>query len=86
MSDNSNQPDEASLPRPDINPDECKSCGRCICACPQKCLRVANHLNIKGVRPTYYTGSGCTGCAICYYNCPEPYAIRILKRDKGAPQ
>jgi MinD superfamily P-loop ATPase len=29
------------------------------------------------VKYAEYTGSGCSGCAICFYTCPEPYAIEI---------
>lgn len=64
-------------PRPVIVADECKSCGRCVQACPKKCLRLAERLNRRGVRPAEYVGSGCTGCCVCYYNCPEPYAISV---------
>jgi NAD-dependent dihydropyrimidine dehydrogenase PreA subunit len=67
------------LPRPLIADDECKSCGRCVSACPKKCLRLADRLNSRGVKPAEYAGEGCTGCAICFYNCPEPYAIVIRK-------
>lgn len=80
MSSQDNQENAAYLPRPLINADECKSCGRCINACPKKCLRLADHLNIRGVHPSEYLGSGCIGCAICFYNCPEPYAIVIQKK------
>ncbi len=68
-----------ALPRPVIDADECKSCGRCVAACPKKCLRLAERLNRRGVRPAEYVGEGCTGCAVCFYNCPEPYTIRIEK-------
>lgn len=68
-----------ALPRPVIDADECKSCGRCVAACPKKCLRLANRLNKRGVRPAEYVGEGCTGCAVCFYNCPEPYVIVIEK-------
>lgn len=70
---------EPALPRPVIDADECKSCGRCVAACPQKCLRIADHLNRRGVKPAEYVGKGCTGCAACFYNCPEPYVITIEK-------
>ena len=66
-------------PRPVIDADECKSCGRCVAACPKKCLRLSEHLNRRGVRPAEYVGSGCTGCAVCFYNCPEPYVIAVEK-------
>jgi 2-oxoisovalerate ferredoxin oxidoreductase delta subunit len=70
----------ADLPRPVIDADECKSCGRCVAACPKKCLQLENRLNSRGVKPVAYAGSGCIGCAICFYNCPEPYAIKILRK------
>jgi NAD-dependent dihydropyrimidine dehydrogenase PreA subunit len=79
MSDKGNEDGGAELPRPVIDADECKSCGRCVAACPKKCLRLADRLNSRGVRPAEYTGEGCTGCAVCFYNCPEPYAIRVRK-------
>jgi len=79
MSENKNVCEAPALPRPLIAADECKSCGRCVDACPKKCLRLADRLNSRGVRPVEYTGGGCTGCAICFYNCPEPYAIVVQK-------
>ena len=66
-------------PRPVIDADECKSCGRCVLACPKGCLRLSERLNRRGVRPVEYTGTGCTGCSACYYNCPEPYVITVEK-------
>ncbi|HOE61973.1 MAG TPA: 4Fe-4S dicluster domain-containing protein [Kiritimatiellia bacterium] len=80
MSDEEKNANPQGRPRPVIDADECKSCGRCVNACPRKCLRLAaDRLNRRGVKPAEYTGEGCTGCAICFYNCPEPYAIRIEK-------
>ena len=74
-----NKDDKAKGPIPLIAADECKSCGRCVHACPQKCLRLAQGLNSRGVHPVEYTGAGCVGCEICFYNCPEPYAIIVQK-------
>ena len=69
-------------PRPIINAGECKGCERCVAACPAKCLRIADSLNCRGIKPAEYIGEGCTGCGICFYNCPEPYAIKIEKPEK----
>lgn len=72
----------SGLPSPVIIEDECKGCGRCINACPKHVLRFASKINSRGYIPAEYSGTGCTGCAICYYNCPEPYAIEVHTADK----
>lgn len=52
-----------------------------MAACPKKCLEMAvDRLNAAGLKPVAYKGEGCIGCGICFYNCPEPYAIRV-ERD-----
>jgi 2-oxoisovalerate ferredoxin oxidoreductase delta subunit len=70
------------LPYPVIVEEECKGCGRCIDACPKQVLRSSRRVNRRGYIFAEYSDSGCTGCAICYYNCPEPYAIEIHKKEK----
>ena len=67
---------------PEIEEDSCKGCGRCVAACPKKCLVLKATLNKMGVKPVGYTGAGCIGCGMCFYNCPEPYAIRVVKSEK----
>jgi NAD-dependent dihydropyrimidine dehydrogenase PreA subunit len=42
-------------------------------------LKISDKLNCKGIKPVEYIGKGCTGCGICFYNCPEPYTILIEK-------
>ena len=64
-------------PYPVINRLECKACGRCIEDCPKHVLKMGNELNERGYHYVEYTGEGCTGCANCYYTCPEPNAIEI---------
>jgi 2-oxoglutarate ferredoxin oxidoreductase subunit delta len=62
----------------------CKGCTLCIAACPPGVLEQGNSLNRQGYNAVSYKGSGCTGCGICFYVCPEPGAItvRIYKEDK----
>jgi len=74
----------AIRPRPVIDAEECKGCGRCIAACPRKVLRLRAGINHRGVQPAEYAGSGCTGCGICFYNCPEPYGIEVEISAKPA--
>jgi NAD-dependent dihydropyrimidine dehydrogenase PreA subunit len=76
-------PSSPVLSRPIVDPDECKGCQRCVVACPKGVLRVRPGLNRRGVRPVEYTGAGCTGCVMCFYTCPEPYAIRVERPDRG---
>jgi NAD-dependent dihydropyrimidine dehydrogenase PreA subunit len=71
-----------ALPRPVIDEDVCKGCGRCIAACPKKVLRFKSTLSRRGVKPAEYTGSGCIGCGYCFYNCPEPYAMEVHTPDR----
>ena len=60
-------------------PLECKACGRCVLACPAKCLAPGDSLNARGYQYVVYTGKGCVGCGNCYYTCPEPLAIEIVE-------
>jgi len=64
---------------PEFEVDSCKGCGRCVAACPRKCLAMQSTFNKMGIKPAGYLGEGCIGCAMCFYNCPEPYAIRVVK-------
>lgn len=81
MASSSSQTAEEA-PRPVFEEDRCKGCGRCIAACPKKVLRFKATLNRRGVRPASYVGAGCIGCAHCFYNCPEPFAIEIHTPEK----
>ena len=69
-------------PRPVVDVEECKGCGRCIAACPRKVLRLRARINRRGVQPAEYAGEGCVGCGICFYNCPEPYGIEVEIPEK----
>jgi 2-oxoglutarate ferredoxin oxidoreductase subunit delta len=64
-----------------IDWDECKGCSLCVEACPPRVLRLSAELNRHGYHPAEYLGSGCTACGICYYVCPEPGAVSVLRRQ-----
>jgi 2-oxoisovalerate ferredoxin oxidoreductase delta subunit len=68
---------EKKEPYPVINIIECKACERCIAACPKSLLKMSGEINERGYHYVEYVGEGCTGCANCYYTCPEPSAIEI---------
>jgi NAD-dependent dihydropyrimidine dehydrogenase PreA subunit len=74
--------EETGLKEPlvEVNEDECKGCGLCIDICPQKVLFEQPHLNRMGYHPSGYTGRDCTGCAHCFYACPEPGAIAVYRK------
>jgi 2-oxoglutarate ferredoxin oxidoreductase subunit delta/2-oxoisovalerate ferredoxin oxidoreductase delta subunit len=42
-------------------------------------LRLAGHLNRYGYHPVTCCAAGCTGCGICFFVCPEPGAIAVLR-------
>lgn len=71
-----------------IAPHLCKGCTLCIAACPSGLLIQGSLLNRQGYYAVTYKGSGCTGCGICFYVCPEFGAITIRVRkdekDKSA--
>lgn len=64
----------------------CKGCALCVVACPVRVIEMASRLNAHGYHPAFYTGRGCTACGICFYACPEPGAISIYKKSRGAPE
>jgi 2-oxoglutarate ferredoxin oxidoreductase subunit delta len=63
-----------------IAPHLCKGCRLCIAACPPAVLEQSDFLNRQGYYAVSYRGSGCTGCGICFYVCPEPGAITVRTR------
>jgi NAD-dependent dihydropyrimidine dehydrogenase PreA subunit len=74
---------DKTKPYPLINSLECKSCGRCVAACPKQVLQIGSELNERGYRYVVYAGTGCVGCGTCFYTCPEPYALEIHIPAKG---
>jgi NAD-dependent dihydropyrimidine dehydrogenase PreA subunit len=51
-----------------------------VAACPPDVLKMAEDINERGYHFAYYLGEGCTGCGICFYNCPEPGAITVWRK------
>ncbi len=62
----------------------CKGCCLCVAACPPAVLSQGDFLNRQGYYAISYKGSGCTGCGICFYVCPEPGALTVRRRKSEA--
>lgn len=62
--------------------ERCKACELCVVTCPQGNLKLSTKLNRAGFHPAEFTYRGtkgeCTGCAICYWVCPD-FAINEVK-------
>jgi 2-oxoglutarate ferredoxin oxidoreductase subunit delta len=54
-----------------IDKDRCKGCYLCVVNCPNSLIKVSKDLNVKGVKPVYYSGTKCTGCGMCAVVCPD---------------
>ena len=67
----------------EISSNECKGCKLCIEACPKKCITISSDINELGYQYAVFNSSGCTACGFCYYICPEPGAITVVKGDLG---
>lgn len=75
---------EKKLPMVEIKADQCKGCLLCVEACPRKILTVSTSFNVLGYQYAEQIKQGCTGCETCYYACPEPGAITVVKEKKRA--
>ncbi|EEX47565.1 MULTISPECIES: 4Fe-4S dicluster domain-containing protein [Jonquetella] len=54
-----------------VNEAYCKSCGLCVAACPKHVLRISDHLNARGYRPSEQFTEGCIACSMCAMSCPD---------------
>jgi NAD-dependent dihydropyrimidine dehydrogenase PreA subunit len=74
----------ALKPRADVAilEEQCKACELCVVTCPQGNLKLSTRLNRAGFHPAEFSYQGtkgeCTGCAICYWVCPD-FAISEIK-------
>ena len=65
-----------------LNPDECKGCRLCIEACSRHCLSIGSGINRLGYQYALFEQRKCTACGMCYYACPEPGTITVVKEDQ----
>jgi Pyruvate/2-oxoacid:ferredoxin oxidoreductase delta subunit len=65
-----------------IHADLCKACGLCIGFCPKGVLEKSTQINMLGFEATEYSGSGCIGCGTCFYVCPEPGAVTVVRKRR----
>jgi 2-oxoglutarate ferredoxin oxidoreductase subunit delta len=60
------------MPRVKVDENRCKGCELCVNACPQKVLRMARTINLKGYFPAEPGRPElCIGCRICAIVCPD---------------
>ena len=65
-----------------VKPELCKACGLCIEFCPKKVLSKGKAISGMGYEFTVYYGEGCIGCGTCFYVCPEPGAIAVVRDEQ----
>ena len=71
--------------RPFLDPAYCKSCLRCVEACPRGCIAPGTRINPEtGLVPVELNLETCTGCALCIEACPEPFGLRSVE-EVGMP-
>lgn len=70
-------------PLPELRPEYCKGCGRCIGACPHHSLALGKDINpLSGLVPVTFDPASCNGCGLCVDACPEPFGLVL---DSGYP-
>jgi NAD-dependent dihydropyrimidine dehydrogenase PreA subunit len=67
-----------------IESSECKGCRLCVESCQQECIVIGSEINVQGYQFARFAKAGCTACGICYYVCPEPGAITVIKAGDKA--
>jgi len=63
--------------KPFLDPAYCKSCLRCVEACPKGCITPGATINPEtGLVAVELNLEACNGCALCIESCPEPFGLR----------
>ena len=63
-------------PKPVLQPEYCKACGRCIEACAVDALATGTEVNqASGLAPVLFDPALCNGCGLCIEACPEPFGM-----------
>lgn len=63
-----------------IDEERCKGCELCTIPCPKGLVKMTDHFNSKGYRPSCFADpeGECTGCALCAMMCPD-VAITVYR-------
>lgn len=79
---------KASKALPDIHPERCTGCGRCVAICPPHVLWLQAE-GPKGWGPkraVLHDAPGCTGCAKCVVHCPfDAIEMRHVRETASGP-
>ena len=54
---------------PDIDPDRCTGCGRCVAGCEPRVLSLETRADWRK-SAVLHARADCTGCSLCALRCP----------------
>lgn len=63
-------------PRPVLQAQYCKGCGRCIDSCAHGCIVEGREIHpATGLVPVHLDLARCSACGLCFDACPEPFGL-----------